>query len=131
METTFSVNSTEYKRVANVHIEITGTRKEIQLAYKVIVHRIQQEIDSIIQKYETLDVKAEPTPTAKENSEQGVMMNKVQPAAFIAHGGKSGALDKLCDFLTNLGVQPLVVEELPTEGMLVDDKVNKYQREAD
>ncbi len=77
-------------------------------------------LKSIIQKYEILGI---------EEKLQGVNME--HPKVFIAHGGKSGALDKLCDFLTNLGVQPLVVEELPTRGMLVDDKVKKYQQEAD
>ena len=60
LETTFGVNSTEYKRVANVHIETKGTHKAIQIAYKVIVHRIQQEVNSIIQKYEMLGIEEKP-----------------------------------------------------------------------
>jgi len=54
-----------------------------------------------------------------------------QPKAFIAHGGKSGARDKLCEFLSALGVQPLIVEELPSKGKAVDDKVEHYLGQAD
>jgi len=63
LETTFGVTSTEYKRVANVHIETKGTRVAIQRAYKVIVHRIQQEVNSIIQKYEILGIEEKPATT--------------------------------------------------------------------
>ncbi len=63
LEATFGVSSTEYKRVADVHIEIKGTRVAIQRAYKVIVHRIQQEVNSIIQKYEIPGIEERPTTT--------------------------------------------------------------------
>jgi len=53
------------------------------------------------------------------------------PKAFIAHGGKSGVLDKLREFIQALGIDPLIVELLPTKGMSVDDKVKKYIHEAD
>jgi predicted nucleotide-binding protein len=69
--------------------------------------------------------------------EQGKLIEKPQiastepPKAFIAHGGKSGVLDKLRDFIQALGLDPLVVELLPSKGMSVDDKVNKYIKDAD
>lgn len=53
------------------------------------------------------------------------------PKAFIAHGGRSGVLDKLREFIQALGINPLIVELLPTKGMSVDDKVNKYIKDAD
>ena len=93
---------------------------EQSLDYPKKLKDYETALKSIIQKYEILGI---------EEKLQGVNME--HPKVFIAHGGKSGALDKLCDFLTNLGVQPLVVEELPTKGMFVDDKVKKYQQEAD
>jgi len=88
-------------------------------------------LKSILLKYEILENEAEPIPIAKENSERGVMMNKIQPAAFIVHGGKSGVLDKLREFVEALGIKPLIVEMLPSKGMTVADKVKKYQQEAD
>lgn len=69
--------------------------------------------------------------------EQGNRIDKSQqistepPKAFIVHGGKSGVLDKLREFVEALGVQPLIVEMLPSKGMSVADKVRKYQQEAD
>lgn len=53
------------------------------------------------------------------------------PRAFIAHGGRSGVLDKLREFIKALGIDPLILELLPTKGMSVDDKVNKYVKDAD
>ncbi|GAJ19900.1 unnamed protein product, partial [marine sediment metagenome] len=61
--------------------------------------------------------------------EQGNRIDKSQqistepPKAFIVHGGKSGVLDKLREFVEALGVQPLIVEMLPSKGMSVADKV--------
>jgi len=53
------------------------------------------------------------------------------PKAFIAHGGDSPALRKLKSFLEALGVQPLIVEEQPSEGRSVADNVDWYARQAD
>ena len=53
------------------------------------------------------------------------------PKAFIAHGGKSGVLNKLREFVEALGIKPIIVELSPTKGMSVDDKVNKYIKDAD
>jgi len=55
----------------------------------------------------------------------------VPPKVFIAHGGKSGTLDKLCEFLEALGLEPQVVELLPSQGLSVDAKVEKYIHSAD
>lgn len=65
LETTFGVTSTEYKRVADVHKTFKGTREALQRTYVALVHRIQQEVDSIIQKYEILGVEEEPTAKAE------------------------------------------------------------------
>ena len=53
------------------------------------------------------------------------------PKAFIAHGGDSPALSKLKSFLEALGVQPLIVEEQPSEGRSVGENVDWYARQAD
>jgi hypothetical protein len=55
----------------------------------------------------------------------------VPAQVFIAHGGKSAALDKLCSFIEALGVEPLVVEVEPSEGRLTEGQVNKYMKQAD
>jgi len=58
-------------------------------------------------------------------------IGKEAPKVFVAHGGKSTALDKLCRFLKALGVEALVVEEQPSKSKAVDDKVQHYMSEAD
>lgn len=69
--------------------------------------------------------------------EQGNRIDKSQqistepPKAFIVHGGRSGVLDKLREFIEALGIKPIIVELSPTKGMTVDEKVNKYIKDAD
>ncbi len=53
-----------------------------------------------------------------------------QVKVFIAHGGKSPALEKLKDFLEALGVQPLVVEEQASEDRSVGENVDWYSKQA-
>jgi len=53
------------------------------------------------------------------------------PKAFIAHGGESAARDKLEDFLTALGVTPIIVEEQPSEGRSKDKNVEHYLKQCD
>ena len=53
------------------------------------------------------------------------------PQVFIAHGGKSAALDRLCSFLEALGVQALVAEIQPSEGRLTEGQVDEYMKRAD
>lgn len=54
-----------------------------------------------------------------------------KPKAFIAHGGRSGILDKLREFIEALGIKPIIVELSPSRGMTVDEKVSKYIKDAD
>lgn len=56
---------------------------------------------------------------------------ELPPKAFIAHGGDSPALAKLKSFLEALGVEPIVVEEQPSEGRSVGENVDWYSRQAD
>lgn len=53
------------------------------------------------------------------------------PKAFIAHGPKSNPLEKLRRFLTALGIQPLIIEEEPSEGRSINEQVEFYLDEAD
>ena len=52
------------------------------------------------------------------------------PKAFVAHGGKSEARNKLCRFLTALGITPLVIEGEPKEGRSVNEQVEYYSEQA-
>lgn len=53
------------------------------------------------------------------------------PKAFIAHGGQTAARDKLEDFLTALGVTPIIVEEQPSEARSKDKNVEYYLNQCD
>ena len=54
-----------------------------------------------------------------------------KPKAFIAHGPKNNALNKLKEFLRALGVTPLVIEDEPSEGRSIDQQIDYYLGEAD
>jgi len=120
LESAFGVTSTEYKRVADVHMETEGTRQAIQRTYGALVHRIQQEVDSVIQKYELLGFEEKLSATIE-----------LPPIAFISHGKKSVALTKLEESLNTLGIKPLIVKEQPSLDKTVNDKVNYYLSQAD
>jgi predicted nucleotide-binding protein len=51
--------------------------------------------------------------------------------AFIAHGGESAARDKLENFLTALGVTPIIVEKQPSQGRSKDKNVEHYLKKCD
>lgn len=53
------------------------------------------------------------------------------PRAFIAHGGETEALRKLKSFLDALGVEPLVVEEEPSEARSINEQVEWCLDNAD
>lgn len=79
-------------------------------------------LKSIIQKYKILGI---------EEKLQGEGVNMEHPKVFIAHGGDSPALRKLESYLEALGVQPLIVEEQPSEGRSITENVDYYARQAD
>jgi len=121
LESAFGVTSTEYKRIVDIPSKtLKGTYAEKRRGYVRFIHRIQQEVNSIIQKHEVFEVETEPSN-----------LPKTPPKAFIAHGGRSGVLDKLREFIEALGIEPVIVELSPSRGMTVDAKVNTYIKDAD
>ena len=133
LEVAFGRNSSEYVRFTRAVSVLfpTYTKADQQKEYNRRLDEYETALKSILQKYEILGIEEEPLPIGKENGKQGVMMNNIQPAAFIVHGGRSGVLDKLREFVEALGIKPLIVEMLPSKGMTLADKVKKYQQEAD
>jgi len=74
LESAFGFSSTEYKRVADVHVETKGTRAVLQRAYVRLIHRIQLEVNSIIQNHEILGI--EEKPVVQE--EKGYLESPIQ-----------------------------------------------------
>ena len=115
----FGQESSEYQKLATRY-KISGSSEEArQNSYKKILWHRQIDILSIIQMHETLGT----TSVTKEYLQP--------PKAFIAHGGESPALDKLKRFLDALGVEPLVVEEQPSEGRSIAENVDYYASQSD
>ena len=118
LEDTFGGNSRECK-------VFSSSRPQAYIKMSVIPDSFYQDkytanltshetaLKSIIQKYKILG------------------MVEIPPKAFIAHGGDSPALSKLKKFLKALGVEPIVVEEQPSEGRSVAENIDLYSRQAD
>jgi predicted nucleotide-binding protein len=120
LEERFGKQSIEWERFARARIGRSSAWEPQQEDYISEINMRETALKSIIQKSEMLGIEI-------ENENEIV----TPPKAFIVHGGKSGVLDKLCDYIEALGIKPLIVEMLPSKGMLVADKVKKYQQEAD
>ncbi len=119
---TFGVDSEEYlwlhplPRIKLYEMAEAEKREE----YLRDLQERELEITKILEKYEIIGI-----PTTSEVGERSL------PSVFIAHGGESAALNKLCSFLKALGVEPLVVEVQPSEGRLTESQVDKYMKQAD
>ena len=104
-------------------VTITGggwpSDDDFQRFYLIMLERCETALQSIIQKYEMVGFEREPAIVAES------------PKAFIAHGGGSAKLKKLCAFLEALGVEPLVAEVQPSEGRSTEDQVDEYMKQAD
>ena len=119
LEEVFGRDSSEYKEFseARVYVSVYGHQQE---EYREALKLRETAILVIINKHETLGIEEKPATVAG-----------APPKAFIAHGGDSPALRNLKNFLEALGVQPLVVEEQPSEGRSVGENVDWYARQAD
>jgi len=125
LEAVFGRDSSEYQNFSKAQSYVSHPGENHQKTYLWVLKRRETALKSIIRKYEVLGI--ETKPAAVEESVAVVD----QPKAFIVHGGKSGVLEKLREFVEALGLKPLIVEMLPSKGMTVADKVQKYQQEAD
>lgn len=122
LEAAFGMDSWEYRKFAQAVILYWGRSDvELQEAYNSYLDSYETALKSIIQKYKILGIEDKPA----------AIVEPAQPKAFIAHGGKSGVLDKLREFVEALGIKPIIVELFASKGMSVDDKVNKYIKDAD
>ncbi len=122
LEVTFDKSSSEYERFAralrSTHFAYTDAERQIEFNRRL--GEYETALKSIIDKYELLGFEVKPATMAGQ-----------PPKVFIAHGGDSPALSKLKNFLEALGVEPVVVEEQPSEGRSVAENVDWYSRQAD
>ena len=121
LEAAFGKDSDEYKNL-NPKIYVTWQKSEVEKQEEYLRDLEERElgITKILQKYEILGI-----PTTF-----GVGGGNL-PSVFIAHGGKTAARDKLEDFLTVLGVTPIIVEEQPSQGRSKDKNVEYYLKQCD
>jgi len=118
----FGVRSHEFSRFFR---SVTGFPfNSDDLNQKEYLRRLQEDetaLKSIVWEVEVIGAKAEPEAETLGEA----------PKAFIAHGGQSGALNKVRSFLEALGVEPLVVEIQPSEGRLTEAQVDEYMKQGD
>lgn len=70
--------------------------------------------------------------SGKESCPKGLGVNVAEtPEIFVAHGGQSACLRRLCDFLEALGVKPIVAEWNASEGRWTEANVDKRMEDSD
>jgi len=130
LEAGFGKKSTEFDRfataVTSYHSFYTEQQRKEEYNRRLVQY--VTALKSIIQKHKILG--AEEKPHVIEVAPESVS-RVMPPKAFIAHGGESPTLNKLKDFLMALGVEPLIVEELPSENRSIGDNVDFYARQSD
>ena len=130
LEDGFSKDSNEYKRFADAVILVRySSDAEQREANLRALDSYEDALKSILRNYEILGIPAI-AETVVVTPPPGMIIAEL-PKAFIAHGGVHFVLDKLKNFLSALGVEPIVVEEQPSTDMTVDEKVEFYLGEAD
>jgi predicted nucleotide-binding protein len=77
------------------------------------------ELEGIIALLETKDPQEEIETKTEEEQNKRI---------FISHGGKHKALEKVKNFLISLDLEPVIVEEKPSEGKSVDDLVEERMK---
>lgn len=122
LDVAFGTKSSEYERFVRAVTTTFSTSTEPQKKeeYDRRLKHYTTALKSILDKYEILGTDVNLTT-----------LTSIPPKAFIAHGGRSGILDKLRDFVEALGIEPIIVELSPSRGMTVDEKVSKYIKDAD
>jgi len=119
LEGVFGKGSSEYKNFSNarVYVRVFDNERE---EYLDELKLRETALLSIIHTHEILGIET------KSAAIVGLSLK-----AFISHGKKSVALNKLKDFLGALGIEPLVVKEQASLDKTLDDKVNYYLSPAD
>jgi len=118
LESAFGVASTEYKRVAELDFGVVrGTKVELQRAYVRKVHRIQQEVDSIIQKHEILGVETQPAVKAEPpDSPKDYEETSTKELELILEGTPDMIIECIMNFVRKLNSQGYAYKSIPRIG---------------
>lgn len=95
-------------------------REMFESRFNEEIPNVEKTLENIIWQLETFGT---PHNTAKEKG--------TKPKIFIAHGPIASPLEKLKKFLISLDIQPLVIEEEPSEGRSTNEQVEFYLDESD
>ena len=128
VETLCGGNSEEYQTIVGAPY-VAGTvigypgEPPIYFAYRVKLDKIEAAAKVILNRVEKGRA---PTPLSSATKTRAVSRAKI----FISHGPPGTALRKLGEFLTALNIDPVIVEERPSEGRSVVSNVDKYARDC-
>lgn len=102
---------TNFKQTTEMPRSIKGKPEQLREYRQKKILAARAEVEAVISEIEKFGL-----PEVQEASTS-------LPRIFIAHGGKTMALDKLCDFIKALNLDPLIAEETPSEGRSVNEQV--------
>lgn len=99
--------------------DVEGERERLgHEAYQRDLGRAEGILESAIDQLRTVGL-------AKLREELGVQRPTGAVKVFISHGKESPALDRVERYVRALGLDPVIVRRTPSEGMAVDDLVEK------
>ena len=103
-------------------IDPGGSERRWQFLFESKLPEVEAMVEGIICELETFGL-----PDARIEAQ----ISGERPKVFIAHCGVAPSLSKVRDFLKDLDVEPIIVEDKPSSGMALDDKVPFYLGKAD
>lgn len=113
------------------YITIKGSSHDVftvALVYPSITHHMLSALECALMIV-NITIGSLKTPPSLKRSVKSTEF--IKPKAFIAHGGKSKALEKLCDFLEAVRIKPILAEFEPSEGRGTEQQVDQCMGDAD
>ena len=107
--------------------EVTRFEKAIQLPSGKATRTQWQKYRYTVMLKTAAELEAILSTPRKSNKQKAIKA----PNAFIAHGGRTEALNKVQTFIGALGISPLIVEDEPSKGRSVDTHITQCLRKAD
>ena len=99
--------------------------RQLQEAHIAGLSSAASVLESMIQEIEEYwDDDDQPAPPSSMKTSERETTNEV----FVVHGRDNGAKDAVARFLTNLGLQPIVLHEQPNQGRTIIEKFEDYAR---
>lgn len=113
---------TEFSQISYNPIMITSnmTDNDWSSFYNMGLDRAESIVQSMISEVE--DYWTDSTKEVSKDINDNTIKNKI----FVVHGHDSGTKDTIARFLTQIGLNPVILHEQPDKGRTIIEKINDY-----